>query len=119
MTISNEDKQNIMHGLLRIIYHIANKTYQQRIWVEGLGLECDDFSETVNNFFSLFDADLLEKYSDFELTQTQSNILKKFRTEFEAFCETSTSNLLEKDLIETPEWEKIMIRAKEVLEAFN
>ena len=117
MKFSEEDKNNIINSIIEIVANIADKNYQKRVWVKGIGPECDDFSETVNNFFGLCDP-TLEEYQDFGITEPQYLILNKFRFEFDQFERNSKSRLLECELIETPEWQRIMGLAKDVLVTF-
>ena len=109
------DRKQIMETLMRIVEHISDKEYQERVWIRGEGPEVDDFDETVCHFYQEGDG-VLEKYKDFKVTETQYQLLKKFRNEFKAF---SDANDLPQEFIDTPEWEKIMNLAKEVLRAFN
>jgi hypothetical protein len=109
------DRKQILSGLLETIQCISDKDYQRRVWIRGEGPECDDFDETVCHF-SLEGDGVLEKYKDFNITETQYQELRKFRNEFKNFYHT---NDLPQEFIDTPEWENITKMAKEVLKVFH
>ena len=67
-------------------------------------------------FFDDIGDPLLEHYKDFWITDQQYQILKKFRDLFYRF---SRENDWPHQFIDTPEWNEITERAKEVLRAFN
>jgi hypothetical protein len=106
------DKKQIMVSLIRMIDHISDKEYLRRAWIKG---EAADFDETVCLFFETCDP-ILAKYKDFGISEYQNQILKNFRDAFEIF---SDNNGWPEEFIDTPQWEKIMEMAKEVLKAFN
>lgn len=109
------NSKQIMETVLHIVEHISDIGYQQRVWVLAEGPECDDFSETVCNFFDLADL-VIKEHKDFGITDDQHLLLKKFRDDFEAFSE---DKYLAEDFISSPEWKRIVQMAKEVLVAFN
>ena len=49
--LTNESKKQILEFFLEIVEGISDKDYQGRVWIRGEGPECDDFDETVCNFF--------------------------------------------------------------------
>ncbi len=104
-----------METFIRIIDHISDKDYQERVWIRGEGPEVDDFDETVCHFSQEGDG-IIEKYKEFGLTEMQYHMLRNFRDEFEKF---SDDNGLPQLFIDTPEWTRITLMAKEVLESFN
>jgi len=115
MQLSDESKRDILDFMLSLIFAISNKEYQRRVWINAEGPECDDFDDTVCNFLHEGDA-IIEKYKEFGLTDTQFNLLQKFRDEFRSF---SNKHDLPEEFIDTPEWERIMKMASTVLKAFN
>ena len=115
MELSKEAKRDILNFVIGRVSDVADKDYQRRVWIKGEGPECDDFTETVCQFFDLADP-LLEKYKEYHLPENQYQILKNFRDEFEAF---SNKNDYPEVFIDTPEWTRITEMAKEVLKAFN
>jgi hypothetical protein len=106
------NRNQIMTTFLSLLDNISDKEYQKRAWIKG---EEADFDEAVCLFFDIGDP-ILKKYKDFGLTEHQYEMLKKFRDQFEIF---SDENDFPEVFIDTPEWAKIMDRAKDVLQAFN
>jgi hypothetical protein len=113
--LNKEARKQILTSVLETVEGISNKEYQERVWIRGEGPEVDDFDETVN-FFFLDGEGVIEKYKEFELTEDQYQLLKKFRDKFRIF---SKENNFPERFIDTPEWTKITEMAKEVLSAFN
>ncbi len=109
------NRRQVVEEFLQNIYRISNKEYQKRIWIEGAGPECHDFDEAVNDFFG-DGKPILENYQDYGLSQNQYQTLKKFHDEFRIFAD---KNDLPEDFIDTPEWERVMKMAREVLKAFG
>ncbi len=113
--LNDEDRKYILNQFLINISGISDKEYQKRVWIQGEGPECDDFDETVCHFFDDGDP-ILDKYKEFGITDDQYHLLKKFRDNFESF---SDDNHWPPEFIDSPEWEKIMKQAKEILTAFK
>ena len=109
------DHKRVLEALLRTVHHIADKDYQKKIWIRGEGPEVADFDETYCMFCDLGDP-VLENYSSYGVTEKQYQVLSKFRDEFKIF---SDDNDLPQLFIDTPEWTRITLMAKEVLDAFN
>lgn len=109
------DRKTIMETFIRCIAHVSDPEYQQRVWTEGRGPECDDFDEFVNYFF-LEGEDILSNYKDFGITDIQYHLLIKFRDEVDVF---SHKDYHPKKFLTNPKWKKIMEMAKEILKAFN
>ncbi len=118
MKLSDDSKKYILNRLLENIADISDKEYQKRKWIRGEGPEGTDFDETVCHFFDAGDP-LLEDYKEFDITENQYKLLKIFRDEFETFNDDSNRGYLPDEFIDTPEWDKVTKRAKEVLRAFN
>jgi hypothetical protein len=114
----NTHKKQIPRGFLDIIWGISSKEYQKRVWIEGKGPECDDFDDTVCNFFQLGEP-IFDDYKKFAITDSQYCLLKKFWIEFNAFVDSEKREYLEKDFINSPEWTNITDIAKEILQKFH
>lgn len=115
MNLNREQRQYVLNEHLRMISHLSDKEYQMRIWVRNEGPECQGFDDAVCDFFDIGDL-ILNNYKEFEISEMQFNLLKNMRDEFEKF---SDENDLPQLFIDTPEWTKINLMAKEVLKAFN
>ncbi len=115
MKLTDEAKTDILNFVMKQVAAIENKEYQKRVWIHGKGPECDDFTETACHFLHE-GTGVLEKYKDFGITDNQYQLLKKLRDAFEAF---SQENDWPQEFIDTPEWQRIVAMAKEVLDAFN
>jgi hypothetical protein len=115
MEMSSEVRKQILHGFIDIFTRISNKEYQKRIWINGEGPEVDAFDDIVNEFFIECDS-ILENYRDFGITDSQHQILKKFRDKFEVF---SDENNWPQKFIDDPEWGEITEMAEEILRVFN
>jgi hypothetical protein len=111
--LTEKDRKNILSCILENIEGISSKGYQEMAWIKGEGPWVDDFDETVNFFFDEVD-DVIDRYQEFKLTEEQYQILKIFRDEFKVFADENDYPEL---FIDTPEWTKVMNRAKEVLHA--
>ncbi len=105
-------------SLLRIIYGISDIEYQRRVWIRAEGPECDDYCETVNNFFS-FIKEVLGEHSKYDLTESQFDALLNFSSDFEYFNDNHDCPMEPVEQPDTPEWATIREEAKEVLKTFN
>ena len=113
--LTNKARKQILISVLETIWCISDKQYQKRVWIQGKGLEVDDFDETCCNFFGDGDP-LIKSYKDFGLSSNQYFLLKKFRDKFRAF---SDENYYPHQFIDHPEWQEITEIAKDVLKAFD
>ncbi|NGX47398.1 MAG: hypothetical protein K1000chlam3_00771 [Chlamydiae bacterium] len=107
-----------METFIRTIVHVSDEEYQDRVWIEGRGPECDDFGEFVNYFLDESEA-ILEKYKDFAISDAQYPLLKKFEDEVRIFAIEMDRSYLPQVFLKSSEWKKIMEMAKEILKAFN
>ncbi len=115
MSLSAEDRNRILKASLRDIFRISDKEYQRRIWIRGEGPECDDFVEIVCRLFQKAES-ILEEPKRYGLSDFQLHVFENFIHEFEKFSDV---NDLPQLFIDTPEWTKITLMAKKVLEVFN
>ncbi len=107
--------KQVMDTFLSIIEHISDVEYQKRIWIRGEGPECDDFVDTVCDFFDVGDP-ALKDYKNFGITDTQYRLLVQLRDAFETFAE---ENHFPEEFISSPEWNRIVEMAKGALESFG
>lgn len=111
----NNPRKYILDGFLNNLKGIADKEYQERVWIKGLGPEHDNFTETVCDFFDLGEY-IFANPEGYNITQEQHKLLLSFRDKFKAFAD---ENDIPQKFIDTPEWKKITEMAKAVLEAFD
>lgn len=109
------NRKQILDCLLEIVEIISDREYQKKAWIEVEGPGIADIDEICCLFFG--DADpLLEDYEKFPMTHAQYMSLKNFRDKFREFSDENDFPVL---FINTPEWDKIIEIAEEVLKAFN
>lgn len=106
------NKEPTLNWLFEELESLADKDYQRRVWIGGEG---PDFDEAVIRFSEVIDS-IFEKAEKIGVSDSQLQILKKFYNEFQKF---SDDNDLPQLFIDTPEWTRITLMAKEVLKAFN
>lgn len=112
--LTEDNRKDILNSFLETIKSISDIEYQRKAWIRGEP-PGTDFDETVNNY-SLDAEGILEHYKDFEITETELQVLKKFDEQFRDFYR---KNNWPQEFIDTPEWEKIMNFAKNVLKSFK
>ena len=114
-SLKAEDKRDKLEEMLRSVSHLADKEYQRQIWVCTEDHENEIFDDEM---YTLFDTGELItwNYTDFGIARAQQHLLMRLLDELDAF--TDDNDCVE-DFIDTPEWEKIMDKAKEVLTDFN
>ena len=112
------DRKQIMETFIESIAAASDEEYQNRIWIKGQGPECEDFDEFVTYFLHESRA-VLEEYRNFEITDTQCSLLKKFEDEVRSFIPISRQDYFPELFLKRPEWKKLVGMAKEILKAFN
>ena len=115
MEFSKETRNKIVNGFIDIFTRLSSKEFQKRIWIRGEGPEVDSFEDVVCDFFTECDS-ILENYEEFGLSETQYDLLRRFRDTFQAFTD---ENDWPESFIDSPEWNKITEMAKGMLIAFN
>lgn len=101
--------------LVDCIKEIQDEAYQQRVWVEGIGLECSSFDEAINSFFDYYDGlkpELVkEEYNlnphQIYLIHLLAEKLIEYSSEVN-FVESATT------VLNDPKWHEIQHFAKEV-----
>ena len=109
------NRKQILESFLSDVADISDKEYQRRIWINAEGPECDDFTEIVCRHSNAAES-IFEKHKAYGISGPQLDALKKFHEEFKKFW---IENDLPQLFIDTPEWTKITLLAKEVLQAFD
>ena len=111
--LTQEIGKRMLRNILQAVQWISDKEYQKKAWLEGESP--NDFEETSCYFFDNIDPVLIY-YRLCNITEKQYMILKKFREKFEAFSDDNNWPHL---FIDSPEWDEIIMMAKEVLEVFD
>ena len=107
-------KKHKVLAVLELVQRVSDTNYQIRVWIKGMGPECNDFDETVNFFFDL-EVGLVEKYEEYEMTDQQRDIFKKFRDLFDEFSEDHDFG----PHFDVIKWDVIVGLATDVLKAFH
>ncbi len=107
----------MLNSYLETISGIADREYQERVWIRGEGPECDDYTESICHFFDDGDP-IISKYVDYSISEKQLILLVKLREAVQGF-NSNTRFELGPDFLYSSEWTKITIMAKEVLQAFG
>ncbi len=115
MKITNAQRKSILKSYLNNISHVADEEYQKRVWIRGEGPECDDFGETANQFFAI--EEVLEHSVDYNISEDQRHLLAKFYEAFDAFSPEPHDQ--SEEFISSPEWQKIIKMAQNVLKSFH
>lgn len=118
MLLTEIEKKQIIQSILTTISHAADKNYQQRVWINAEGPECEDFDDFVDIILHENGA-LIEKYKNFGLSKNQYEILSSFQNALLAFSNGKGLKLLPEEFINSSEWNEIVEIAQNVLRAFN
>jgi len=114
MEFTEEQKRDIVEGFVDLFASLADKGYQERVWIKGQGPEVESYDEVVDDYF--LRCEILENYKEFGISDSQYQLLKKFTNLFRRFAD---ENYWPPEFIDSQEWKVIMDLAKEVLKAFN
>jgi hypothetical protein len=78
--------KQILEAFLGNLACLADKSYQERVWVRAEGPECDDIDDTVCDFFD--DDFVIKKYKDYSITEDQIKSLIKLHENLRVFTDT-------------------------------
>ena len=115
--LSDADKNYIVNQLLKRISGIADKKYQECVWINAIGPECDSFDETVCHFIDDGEP-VIKAYQEYHISDKEYLALKRLYEGLTKFLDSSPPSL-ESEFINTSEWNNIVEMAKEVLEIFD
>ena len=107
----------ILYGFLETIASIADRAYQERVWVRGEGPECDDYTESICHFFDDGDP-VIANHRDYGINDHQLRLLTKLRESVQYFNSTIRFDL-GPDFLNSSEWIRITLMARDVLRAFH
>ena len=117
MALTDEARRDIMQTYIKIISHVADREYQNRIWIRAVGPDCEDYDEFINYFFSESES-IIKGYKNFGITDAQCLLLAKFIKEIENF-DRSDRDRLPEQFLRSAAWKKIMGIANDILKAFG
>ncbi len=123
------NRKQILNSVLENIAGISDKEYQKRVWIKAEGPECDSYEQTIDFLFDDLEP-MLKEYKKFDISENQYNFLMKFYKEIKEYDDIFAFKLdwyihpesraiSEAPSLNSPEWEKVINAAKEVLKAFN
>jgi hypothetical protein len=115
------DYDPTMENFLLKTFAISSKDFQRRVWIQGIGPECDDFDENVIVFFQ-YSEWLLQEPDKYRLNSNQVKLIKRLVEKYAAFCDKSDLDLdyyMPERFIDFPEWTEITEIAKKVIDSFN
>ena len=106
--------------LLRVVNRIADRDYQERVWLNAAGTEVDSWEETICQFFDDYQADLLlaEGNEALAITPLQYAKLVSFKEALDRYARRFPDVISNRVVLEDPEWTKIIEMAKEVRQVF-
>ena len=100
---------------------LASKSFQERVWLNGIGPEVDCFDEAVLKYYSSMpkdEAETLERLKT-SFNEDEINVLIKFHCLLNNFIDTVGWKLSHKDLMENQEWITVREEAKKVCDYFK
>jgi hypothetical protein len=113
----NMKNNKILISYLETISGIADREYQERVWIRGEGPECDDYTESICHFFDDGDP-IISNYEGYEITKRQLDSLVKLREAVQDF-NSSVRFELGPDFLYSAEWINITLMAQHVLQVFG
>ncbi len=113
----NMKNNKILISYLEVISGIADREYQERVWIRGEGPECDDYTESICHFFDDGDP-IISNYEGYEITKRQLDSLIKLREAVQDF-NSSVRFELGPDFLYSAEWINITLMAQQVLQVFG
>ena len=111
----------IREAIIDCLFNFADKKYQERIWIKGLGPECDSYTESYIMFFEEFELIEDRNYIPFEeymISNQELEALRGFAKHLKEF-EDEYGWMIDKEIIHHPEWSKIQNHALQVLKIFG
>jgi len=100
------------------IQAIADRNYQERVWVKGLGEECDSFDETINEFCFYMER-INADYIKCGLNKEEYLLLKHLESSVDEYCNTLPEIGIDEEIIKDPKWHAVSKLAKDVVKEFS
>lgn len=100
---------------------LASKSFQERVWLNGIGPEVSDFNEAVLRYYfniPKIEAKALERLKT-AFNEEEIDVLMKFHCILNNFINTVGWELSHKELLENQEWINVREEAKKVCNYFK
>src|SRR3990167_9078854 len=99
--------QQILKSFLDTIHEISDPSFQERVWVKGIGPECSSFEEAICNYFD-YNENIIRDYKLFGLSDIQRQTIKEFNQKLQNFCDSVPEIVNEKtEILQNPKWHEI------------
>lgn len=111
--------QQILKSFLETVHEISDPSFQERVWVKGIGPECSSFEEAICIYFD-YNESIIKDYKLFGLSDLQLETLQEFDKKLRSFCDIVPEIVDEKkEILPNPEWHKIQHLAQNTLKTFD
>jgi len=100
---------------------LASKSFQERVWLKGLGPEVDDYNEAISMYYSSIpkdEAEALERLKT-AFTEKEIDIIMQFHRVLDNFITKNGWELSHEELMENLEWINVREEAKKVCDYFK
>jgi hypothetical protein len=106
--------------LLSAIKEIADKRYQDNVWLEKNPMKCSSYTEAICRLFDDFDLDgYLKKYCQQKnFNDEPCHLLQDLRDILTKFDATLVNPVSDIDILKHPKWKLVIAKAQHVLDAF-
>lgn|GEM_PF-1481320 len=96
-------------SLISVVKVVADKEYQERVWLRGEGPEVDSWDETINRFFDDYDADnFVENHMVAAgLSESQQHSLRDLRDALNRYNDRIGDDYLLQTILNDPGWQRI------------
>lgn len=106
-------------NILSVVAQLADKGFQERIWLRGEGPEKSSWEETYCQMFDDFDLNGYLSNRDSSLSDEQYNMLKKLRDALERFGSDAQVVDDTQELLASPDWHEVIRIAKDTLKSLG
>lgn len=96
-------------GLLSIVKEIADKDFQERVWLQGRGIEVSSWEEMLCKFFDDYDADnFVDNHMDAAgLSVQQQHAMKDLRDALNNYSDRIGDSYSVQQILDDSEWHRI------------
>lgn len=106
---------------LENIQCLASKSFQERVWLKGIGPEVDDYNEAILMYYSSIpkiEAEALERLKT-AFSEEEIQVIMKFHGVLNDFIKKNGWDLTHKELMENQEWINVREEAKKICDYFK